>query len=716
MSDIVKVAGVFVPGVGCAEEGTYTNTWTVTDNCSNVSAIYTQVITVENDDFAMPANAGSTVACVADAVAPGLPAVADNCGNTLSPSAPVISAAPACEGTMSYTYTYTDCEGNTHDWVYTYTIDDNMKPVLVPPATQNLNVGAGLNCTVSMPDYRSLIMATDNCNGAVTLTQLTPNDPGSAVIGYGGTRTIKIVGTDCAGNSDTTSFTLVLVDSTAPVAISQPVTVYLDASGNASITAAMVNNGSHDNCSPTTLSVNPSTFNCSNVGSGNTVILTVKDVSLNTATVNATVTVMDTVRPVITTCAPSITVGKGPLCTNELLDYTSLVVATDACGIDTIMQSPLPGTIIAALVPVVPVTLTVKDNNGNLSTCTFNITYVDTTAPVITGCPADIVVGNAPGLCSNTVSWTAPLATDNCTDIGPVVLTSDHNPGDVFAKGMTTVTYTATDAAGNVKTCSFTVTVNDTEAPVLSNCPADVAVNTGLNAASCDATATWTEPGATDNCIAAANLIWTKSHTPGSVFPVGTTAVTYTATDSSGNVSAACTFNVVVTDNTVPVFSSCPSDINSNTNAAGCKASVLTPNAAVSDNCSISSLSWTLSGATTDASPLSGINNLGSYTFEVGTTLVTYTATDASGNTATCSYNVVVTNHLLGGIAGTSTVAQNANTTSTITFIGNGGTAPYTFSYTVNGGPVQTVATTGINTVVTVPQSMRSSVTLSIPW
>jgi hypothetical protein len=705
VTDIVKVSGLFVPGAGCAEEGTYTNTWTVTDNCTNVSTVYTQVITVENEDFVMPANAASTVACVANAVAPVLPNVTDNCGNVLVPAAPVVSPAPACEGMMTYTYAYTDCEGNTHNWVYTYTIDDNIKPVLVPPATQYLNVGAGANCIVSMPDYRAMVTATDNCNGSVTKVQLAPNDPGSSVIGYGGTRTVKIVGTDCAGNSDTTSFTLVLVDSTAPTASTQPVTVYLDASGNASITAAMINSGSHDNCSPVTLSASPTTFNCSNVGSGNTVTLTVKDAWMNTSTATATITVVDTVKPVITTCAPSITVGKGPLCTNELLNYSSLVVATDACGIDTVTQFPLPGTIIAALVPVVPITLTVKDHNGNITTCTFNITYVDTTAPVITGCPANIVVGNAPGMCSNTVSWTPPTASDNCTDIGPVVLTSDHTPGTVFPKGTTTVTYTAKDAANNISTCSFTVTVNDTEAPVLSNCPSDVAVNTGLNAASCSTTATWTEPTATDNCIAAANLIWTKSHTPGSVFPVGTTAVTYTATDSSSNVSLICTFNVVVTDNTVPVFSSCPADINSNTNMAGCKASVSTPNASITDNCSVSSLSWTMSGATNGASLLTGINNLGTHVFEVGTTMVTYTATDASGNTATCSYNVIVTNNLQGGIAGTSTVAQNTNTTSNITFIANGGTAPYTFTYTVNGGSVQNIATTGVNTIVTVPQS-----------
>jgi hypothetical protein len=69
----------------------------------------------------MPDHAGSTVACVADIVAPTVPIVTDNCGNTLTASAPVVSTTPACEGDVTYTYTFTDCEGNTHDWVYTYT-------------------------------------------------------------------------------------------------------------------------------------------------------------------------------------------------------------------------------------------------------------------------------------------------------------------------------------------------------------------------------------------------------------------------------------------------------------------------------------------------------------------------------------------------------------------------------------------------------------------
>ena len=79
----------------------------------------------------------------------------------------------------------------------------------------------------------------------------------------------------------------------------------------------------------------------------------------------------------------------------------------------------------------------------------------DNDPPVITGCPANIAVGNTPGACSAVVSWTPPVST------APMV--SSHLPGAIFPVGMTTVTYTSTDADGMVSTCSFTVTVNDTE-------------------------------------------------------------------------------------------------------------------------------------------------------------------------------------------------------------------------------------------------------------
>jgi hypothetical protein len=181
-------------------------------------------------------------------------------------------------------------------------------------------------------------------------------------------------------------------------------------------------------------------------------------------------------------------------------------------------------------VGVAPVTLMAYDNAGNTATCSANITIEDNAAPVISGCPGNISTGLDPASCTTTVSWTAPAATDNCSS----TLTGSHNSGDSFSQGTVTVTYSAVDDAANSATCSFTITVNDNEAPVISNCPGNIN--------SCGASPVWVPPTAADNCSVSS---FSRDQTSGSFFNPNTTTVTYTATDDAGN-SATCSFDVTV--------------------------------------------------------------------------------------------------------------------------------------------------------------------------
>jgi len=61
-----------------------------------------------------------------------------------------------------------------------------------------------------------------------------------------------------------------------------------------------------------------------------------------------------------------------------------------------------------------------------------------------------------------------------------------------------------------------------------------------------------------------------------------------------------------------------------------------------SDNCSVTTLTWVMSGATTGSSPSTGINVVGTQNFNMGTTTIIYTVTDEAGNTATCSFTVSI--------------------------------------------------------------------------
>jgi hypothetical protein len=156
--------------------------------------------------------------------------------------------------------------------------------------------------------------------------------------------------------------------------------------------------------------------------------------------------------------------------------------------------------------------------------------------PCILECPADVSVANDPGECGAIVNYTEP------SGAGCGTVTCDHPSGSFFGVGDTLVT--CTSSAG--PSCSFTVTVTDEEDPTIS-CPADITVNATLG--SCSAVVNFTVSG-DDNC---ADPTIVSSPPSGSVFPVGTTTVTATATDAAGN-TKSCTFNVTVKDVTPPVI------------------------------------------------------------------------------------------------------------------------------------------------------------------
>ncbi|MEQ1675561.1 MAG: HYR domain-containing protein, partial [Chitinophagaceae bacterium] len=174
------------------------------------------------------------------------------------------------------------------------------------------------------------------------------------------------------------------------------------------------------------------------------------------------------------------------------------------------------------------------------------------TCPVnINNCPANITVNNTPGSCSAVVNYTTPVGVDNCPGV-TTIQTQGLASGSTFPVGVTTNNFRATDAAGNIANCTFTVTVVDNQAPVIT-CPSNITVNTPVG--SCTAVVNYSVT-ATDNCPGTTVVTTPAS---GSVFPIGTTTVNSTATDASGNVSN-CSFTVTVNDGQLPVMSVPPAN------------------------------------------------------------------------------------------------------------------------------------------------------------
>lgn len=179
------------------------------------------------------------------------------------------------------------------------------------------------------------------------------------------------------------------------------------------------------------------------------------------------------------------------------------------------------------------ITYTISDAAGNNTTCTQDVTVVDAQAPQIT-CPANLTE-TATSTTSATIAYVDPTGTDNCSGV-TTALTAGLASGSTFPLGETTVTYTATDAAGLTADCSFTVTVEGAAPSIL--CPANVTVGNAVGL--CEAVVTFS---VTDNTGIPTSTI-TFSQAQGTAFPVGPTTVTATATNAVG--SDACSFTVTV--------------------------------------------------------------------------------------------------------------------------------------------------------------------------
>uniref|UniRef100_A0A8C4EGK4 Sushi, von Willebrand factor type A, EGF and pentraxin domain-containing protein 1 n=1 Tax=Dicentrarchus labrax TaxID=13489 RepID=A0A8C4EGK4_DICLA len=154
-------------------------------------------------------------------------------------------------------------------------------------------------------------------------------------------------------------------------------------------------------------------------------------------------------------------------------------------------------------------------------------------------CPGNIVAETDERRGTANVSWNVPTATDNSKEEVSVQVKPVYTPPQLFPIGKETITYIATDRSGNQANCSFTVTVIDTEPPVIDRCRSPPTVQ----ATDTETAVVWEVPQFSDN--SGGRLTVTSSHSSGSKFPVGETLVQYTATDAAGN-SRTCNLTITV--------------------------------------------------------------------------------------------------------------------------------------------------------------------------
>ncbi len=650
--------------------GTTPVTYTATDGSGRTSTCTFNVIVNDNTNPVITGcpvdiTVSADASCKANATWTA-PTATDNCSISSFTSTHT-SGFLFSLGTTLVIYTATDGSGRTSTCTFNVIVNDNTNPVITG-CPSNITVSANAACQ-AIANWTAPT-AADNC----LISSFTSSHTSGTLFSLG-TTPVTYTATDGSGRTSTCTFDVIVTDNMNPLITGCPANITLSANASCKAIANWTAPTATDNCSIASFTSSHTSGTLFSLGT-TPVIYTATDGSGRTSTCTFDVIVNDNTNPVITGCPANITLSANASC-KAIANWTA-PTATDNCSIASFTSSHTSGTLFSY--GTTPVTYTATDGSGRTSTCTFNVIVNDNTNPVITGCPANITL-SANASCKAIANWTAPTATDNCSISS---FTSSHTSGFLFSIGTTPVTYTATDGSGRTSTCTFNVIVNDNTNPVITGCPANITLSAN---ASCKAIANWTAPTATDNCSISS---FTSSHTPGFLFSIGTTPVTYTATDGSGRTST-CTFNVIVTDSTNPAITGCPSNITVSANAS-CKANVTWTAPTATDNCSIASFS---------SSHTSG------FLFSVGTTPVTYTATDGSGNTSTCSFNVIVndvTAPVLTGCPSSITVSANELCTASVswsapTVSDNCGTS--TLISTHNAGTSFTLGTTQVTYTAT---------------
>ena len=619
----VTVAGARAdngPLNGTYHVGTTTITWTATDAAGNTASCQ-QTVTVKDvtpPTISCPANvtqANDPGQCSA-VVDPGAAAATDNCGiesvsGVRSDGQPIDAPYPV--GTTTITWTATDQSGNqSSSCPQTVTVTDTQSPTVTAPADSSASADA--NCQAAVPDYAATSTASDNC-GNPTVTQ----SPAAGTMVGQGAHTVTVTATDAAGHTGSDTVVFTVNDTTAPT-ITVPAGSSADANANcqAAVPDYAAASTASDNCDSTpTLTQSPAAGTM--VGTGpHTVTVTATDDAGNHSSADVVFTVNDTTAPTVHAPADS-SADADSSCRAAVPDYVTGSTASDNCSTPTVTQDPEAGTMVGPGAHTVTVTAT--DAAGNHSSDEVVFTVNDKTPPTVQA-PADSSA-SADANCKAAVPdyASASTASDSC---GTVTVTQSPAANTLVGLGPHTVTVTATDGSGNHSSDEVVFTVNDTTAPTVQ-APADSSASADAN---CEAPVPnyAGSSNATDNCD---TPTVTQSPAAGTKVGLGPHTVTVTATDAAGNHSSD---DVVFTvnDTTAPAIT-CPANKTANSEPGTCAAHVSPGTATASDNCG----SPTVTGSRSDGRPLTD-------TYPVGTTTITWTATDGSGNSSSCTQTITV--------------------------------------------------------------------------
>jgi hypothetical protein len=654
--------------------GFYTETYNVIDASGNVASCSFIIEVRDPIEPTITCPANTTVAtdpgeCDA-AVSYSFPYFGDNCpGYTLTQLEGPVSGQEFPLGGTYVAFEVTDDAGNAVICSFTVLVEDRERPFInncpSPVYATTSSNGTG-DCSGAVPDMRGDLVATDNC-GVDNIQQIpAPGTPFGFL--HGAKRIVEFIVTDDAGNTSSCESKVTLQDNEKP-------TIYCDNLTNTLyVTPPLcghkvgpddnVNPNFSDNCDGATRTHNfamaPQNHTLEGavlpVGS-TTIIWTITDKAGNTTTCSVTYTVIDNVKPVFVNCPSDVTLNNDPSKCGAAVFWMA-PIATDDCGVTvTQIGGPAPGAYLEISDSPYTITYQATDPSGNTAICSWKITIQDREKPDVE-CPLGLqILGTNEG-CTHRVTgnYLDATVTDNCQ--GTVNLEhnynihyDDHTLYDaVFDLGITKVNWLAEDGFGNTALCTVTVVVVDDDDPQVKICPDPIVVENdpGICGAEVEYSVRFRDNCDGDNLTEDMYLV--EGLESGSIFPVGTTTVVWRYVDEASNDFAECLFTVTVNDTEKPVIT-CPTDMTVNIEdfiVLGGDGGVPPANPAIlnSGPCGVTLRYTAPVGTDNCPNPLtiltSGLGHGPNYYEYGGVYTEAYKVTDASGNTATCSFKITV--------------------------------------------------------------------------
>ncbi len=503
-------------------------------------------------------------------------------------------------GLNMVTVTVTDGSGNTSECISNVTIQDDSDPICM---IQDVTIYIDENGTATIDSAAIDIGSSDNCDEFTLSIDNTSFECDGT-----GDNTINVTVSDGL-NSVMCSATITVLDTISPTCMANDVTVFLDETGNISLTTSQVDDGSTDNCSELTQSLSNSTFDCSNLGD-EPISLILDDNKGNIENCPVIVTVQDTFPPVCLVQDITVSLDESGVAAIDSADIDN--GSTDNC--DILFLALSQNSFTCEDIGINMVTVTVTDGSGNTSECVSNVSIQDDIAPICVIQDVTIYL-DAMGVAAVDSAAIDNGSSDNCGDFTLSIDVTNFTCAEV---GDNTINVTLDDGV-NSTMCTSTVTVLDTISPICEVQDIDVYLDDTGNVIIDDSSF---DIGSGDNC---GIVLASVNPSAADCTHIGSVMVSYILEDEAGNMST-CMIEVMVQDTTSPACMVQDITVSLDDNGIATIDSSLVDNGS-SDNCGMITLELSQTAFTCA---------------NVGDNTVTVTVTDSEGNTSECESIVTV--------------------------------------------------------------------------